>query len=388
MTKSFIAIGSATMLLLVTSSGVGQTSVSQASVVKEQMEQAEQALRQNRPDIAAQTYEAILKIYPDDVEVRADLGVVAMVRGDWTEASAEIKKALTLRPSDFKVQALLGLCDLHLGNLSEATELLSNSFPHLEDTKLRLEAGLRLVEIWYQEDELEKADVVVNRLQQLYPSNAAVLYTAYRLHSDLAFRALDTLALAAPGFPQLNLALAEHMVNEGNAQGAIGEYLKALESNPNLPGVHYELGEAFLEDSHLEPNLSKAQLEFERAIALNPSDARSECNLGKIALWRSNPTTASEHYARALKLSPKIACANLGLAELLIDEDNTQEALGYLQTATRSDPFNAQARYKLSVLYRRLGKKEDAERELAAFHELEKVQHQLQRVLQQEPPSN
>ena len=388
MTKSFIAIGSATVLLLLTLSGSAQSSVPQTSAIKEQMRQAEQALRQNRPDLAAQAYEAILKNYPDDVEARADLGIVAMVRGDWPRASAEMKKALALRPSDFKVQALLGLCDLHLGTVSEATELLSNSFPHLEDTKLRLEAGLRLVEIWYQEDELEKAEGVVNRLQQLYPSNAAVLYTAYRLHSALAFRALDALAIAAPAAPQLNVALAEHMVNEGNVQGAIAEYGKALESNPNLPSVHYELGEAFLRDSHQEPNLSKAQLEFERAIALNPSDARSECKLGEISLWRSNQATASEHYTRALKLSPAIPCANLGLAGLLMDDGNTQEALGYLQTATRSDPFNAQARYKLSVLYRRLGKKEDAERELAAFQELEKVQHQVQKALQQGPPSN
>jgi tetratricopeptide (TPR) repeat protein len=381
-------MGYLSLLLLMTSLGFGQATVRHATEVKNQMEQAQQALKENRPDAAAQAYRAILKVDPANVEARANLGVVAMVRGDWAGAAVELEKALKLQPSRWKVQALLGLCDLHLEHLPEATKLLSGSFPHIEDPKLRLEAGLQLVEAWYQSGELEKASMVLSQLQKFYPANAAVLYAAYRLHSDLAFQAIDSLALAAPDSVQLHRALAEHMVNDGHAQEAIDEYQKALENAPGVAGVHYELGEALLADSHLEPSLAKAQEQFESALALNPSDAKSECKLGKIEIWRSSPTAASNHYSRALKLNPEIVCAKLGLAGLLIDEGKTQEALGYLQSAARSEPYNAEVRHRLAVLYRSLGQIQEADRELAAFQELQKVQNQLQKALQQAPPSN
>lgn len=388
MSRLSVLIGYISMLLLMSSLGFGQATVPHAAEVKKYVEQAQQALKEKRPDAAAQAYRAILKIDPANVEARANLGVVAMVRGDWAGAAAELQKALKLQPSHWKVQALLGLCDLHLGRLPEATKLLSGSFPHLEDLKLRLEAGLQLVEVWYQSGELEKASSVLSQLQQLYPANAAVLYAAYRLHSDMAFQAIDSLALAAPDSSQLHRALAEHMVNDGHVQEAIAEYRKALENSPGLAGVHYELGEALLADSHLEPSLAKAQAEFESALALNPSDARPQCKLGKIELWRSSLKTAFDHYARALALNPEIVCAKLGLAGLLIDEGKTQEALGYLQSAARSEPYNAEVRHRLAVLYRSLGQNQDADRELSAFQELEKVQSQRQKALQQVPPSN
>jgi len=388
MTRLSVSIGYMSMLLLMTPLGFGQAKVPHAAEVKKYLEQAQQALKEKHLDAATQAYRAILKIDPANVEARANLGVVAMVRGDWAGAGAELQKALELQPSHWKVQALLGLCDLHLGRLPEATKLLSGSFLHLEDPKLRLEAGLQLVEVWYQSGELEKASTVLSQLQQLYPANAAVLYAAYRLHSDLAFQAIDSLALAAPDSLQLHRALAEHMVNEGHVQEAIAEYRKALENSPGLAGVHYELGEALLADSHLETSLAEAQKEFESALALNPSDARSECKLGKIELWRSSEKTALDHYARALKLNPEIVCAKLGLAGLLIAESKTQEALGYLQSAARSEPYNAEVRHRLAVLYRSLGQNQEADRELSAFQELEKVQSQLQKALQQVPPSN
>ena len=381
-------IGYATVVLIFSLQGVGQSSVSPAAEVKGYMEQGQKALKDNRPEEAAQAYRAALKIDPVNVEACANLGIVAMVQGNWTEAAEELQRALKMHPSHRRVQALLGLCELHLGRHDDALKLLSSSFPHLEDPKLKREVGLQLLEIWQQAGELEKADAMLGQLQQLYPTDAMVLYAAYRVHSDLAFRAIESLALTAPDSVQLHRALAEHKVNEGHAEEAIAEYRKALESGPAVAAVHYELGEALLADSHLEASLAAAQKEFEAALHLNPTDALSECRLGEIELWRSSSATALDHYERALKLSPEVVCAKLGLAGLLLQEGKTQQALGYLQSAARTDPYNAQVHHRLSVLYRGMGQNQEADRELSAFQELEKVQSQLQKALQPTPPSN
>ena len=383
-----VVISYLAMALLFSPHGVGQSNVSHAAEVKGYLEQAQRALKDNRPEEAAQAYRAVLKIDPVNVEARANLGIVAMVQGNWGEAAEELQRALKLRPSHRKVQALLGLCEVHSGRLEDAVKLLSGSFPHLEDPKLRREVGLQLLEIWHQGGELEKANAVLGQLQQFYPTDATVLYAAYRVHTDLAFQAVESLALTAPGSAQLHRALAEHMVNAGHAQDAIGEYRKALASSPGVPGLHYEFGEAILADSHLEASLAEAQKEFAAALLLNPTDARSECKLGEIELWRSSSATAFDHYERALKLNPEQACAKLGLAGLLIEEGKTQQALEYLQSAAGADPYNAQVHHRLAVLYRGMGRNQEADRELSAFQELEKVQSQLQKALHPEQPSN
>lgn len=308
------------VVILLISQGEGQATASHAAEIRKYLEQGQTALKDNRPEEAAQAFRAILQIDRVNVDARADLGIVAMAQGNWTEAAEELQEALKLRPSDPRIQGLLGLCKLHLGKRKEASQLLTASFPRLDDPKLRRETGLQLFELWYQDGELQKADTVIGQLQELNSDDAAVLYAAYRVHSDLAFQAVDALALVAPDSAPLHRALAEHMVNEGHAQDAIAEYRKALQIAPGIAGVHYELGEALFANSHLEASLAQAQKEFEDALRLNPSDARSECKLADIELWRSNSATAFDHYTRALELDPEIMCANLGLAGLLIEQ--------------------------------------------------------------------
>src|SRR6267143_7223323 len=232
MTRLSVSIGYMSMLLLMTPLGFGQATVPHAAEVKKYLEQAATTSAKGE---APRRGNASIPRHPEDRS--GQRGSPGQPRsccngsGCWAGAGAELQKALKLQPSHWKVQALLGLCDLHLGRLPEATKLLSGSFLHLEDPKLRLEAGLQLVEVWYQSGEQEKASTVLSQLQQLYPADAAVLYAAYRLHSDLAFQAIDSLALAAPDSLQLHRALAEHMVNEGGVQEAIAEYRKALENS-------------------------------------------------------------------------------------------------------------------------------------------------------------
>ena len=386
--RLLVAISYVAMALAFCPHGSGQSGASHTAEIKRYLEQAQTALKDNHPEEAAQAYRAVLKIDTVNLEARANLGIVTMTRGNWGEAAEELQRALKLSPSNRKVQALLGLCEVHLGRPQDALKLLSSSFPHLEDPKLRREVGLQLLEIWQLGGEWEKANVLLGQLQQLYPADVAVLYAAYRIHSDLAFQAVESLALNAPDSMQLHRALAEHMVNEGRAQDAIAEYRKALASNPAVAALHYELGEAILANSHLDASLAEAQKEFETTQQLNPADARPECKLGDIELWRSSSVTALDHYQRALKLNAEAGCAQLGIAGLLIEEGKAQQALGYLQSAAHADPYNAQVHHRLAVLYRSMGQNQEADRELSAFQELDKVQSQLQRALHPELPSN
>ncbi len=364
----------------------GQASTSHTAEIRNYMQEAAQALQANQPLIATQAYRNILKIDPQNVDAYANLGVIAFVQGDWAAGTEEFREVLKFQPSLWKAKALLGLCELHLGQSAEAAKLLSESFPHLDEPKLRLEVGLALAEIWYQAGELAEASATISDLRRYYPDNIAVLFAAYRIYSDQTFQTVDAMALVGPDSGQMHQALAEHQVNEGHMEAAIIEYQKAIERNPNLAGLHYELGEALLQESHVEPGLTKAQQEFERALALNPADSTSECELAKVELLRANLKAAHDYYASVQKLDPRTSCANLGLAGLSIDEGKAQEALSYLQTAVQIDPYDPEIRWRLVRVYRQLGRKEDADREMTAFQELRGVRTRMQKSYEGAPP--
>ena len=349
------------------------------------MGQAQAALRANRPDVAAHAYRSVLKIDPKNIDAQANLGVVAMSTGDWKEAAEDLGAALKLQPSHIKVKALLGLCELRLGRPGEAQKLLSEAFPKLEEPKLKREAGVALLEIDFQSGEFDKASAILIPLKEIDPDDAAISYAAFRVYSELAYQAIESLAMNSPDSAQLHRALAEHLVNDGRTEAAITEYQKALSITPDVPELHFELGQAIVSASHQESSLAEAQREFESSLRLKPANAPCECQLAEVELLRSNSAKAAGHFAQALKIDPEAACAKAGLAAQLISEGKEQEALEYLQAAVRGDPYNAQLHYRLANLYRKMGNKEGAAKETSVFKELRDVEDELQRALHPTP---
>jgi predicted Zn-dependent protease len=375
------SIGCAFFFLSLTVDGLAQTNSSAALEIQRDMNQAQQALRANQPDVAAQAYQAILRLDPRNVDARANLGVVAMSTGDWNKADEDLDAALNLQPSNSRVKALLGLCRMRLGQTAEAGQLLSAAFPKLEDPKLKREVGLRLLSIQFDTGELDQASTVLAALQELYPGDPAISYAAFRVYSELEFQAIESLAINAPDSAQFHRALAEHLVNDGRNEAAIIEYRKALAISPDAPDLHFELGQAILFESHSDASLAEAQKEVESSLHLNPTDARCECQLAEIETLRSNPAGAASHFANALKLDSESACAKAGLAEQLIDAGKDQQALEYLQAAVRDDPYNEQFHYHLATLYRRAGNKDEAAKEMEKFKQLREMKDELHREL-------
>ena len=102
---------------------------------------------------------------------------------------------------------------------------------------------MELVELYTASQDLEKASSVVNAMRQADPANPAVLYAAYRVYSDLAGEAMLSLALAAPDSAQMHQVMAHEEARQGNTAGARVQFQKALEIDPKLPGIHFEMGE-------------------------------------------------------------------------------------------------------------------------------------------------
>jgi tetratricopeptide (TPR) repeat protein len=243
-----------------------------------------------------------------------------------------------------------------------------------------------LAEILYQGDDLDRAVDVIRVLLPSNPKNVDVLYTAARIYADLANRSRDALALAAPDSARMHQLMAEFLINRGDAHAALIQYRQALEREPNLRGVHYELGEAILQDSRATAALEAAEKEFRAALAENPADARAEYRLGTVCSLQRDYGTAIQHYSRALQIQPENAYAQQELGAAYIKMGEPEKALEHLLAATRLDPLYPTAHYRLGTLYRQMGRDAEARRELEVFEKLEGARKQIDQVYQRTHP--
>jgi tetratricopeptide (TPR) repeat protein len=344
---------------------------------------AQEALKANQLDVAAQEFEEILRLDPHNAEARASLGAIAFNQSNFPQAVKEFQESLKLKPELWNAQAFLGMSEMRVGKLEEAKTHLEKALPHLQQEKLRTQAGSDLITIYYMTGNLEEAAAVAKVLESLEPNNPDTLYTAYRVHSDLAAHALATLVKVAPESARTREILAQSLMSRNDFPGAILEYRRALESDPHLSEIHFELGEALLKYSASEPNLSEAEKEFKAAVAANPADSNAEYELGEVALSRSDLQNAFQHYSRALQLRPHFVEAQIGLGKVLTAMSEPRKALDYLLEAERSDPQNETVHFRLALAYRKLGVKADAEREYKAFQDIRKTQDALRPLYQE-----
>ena len=356
-----------------------QSSPSQQEQLDSHARRAQELLKSNQPDLAAREYEAILALDANNADARGNLGVVRFFQGEYTKAIPELRHALQFRPELWKIQALLGMAEKRTGDTRSARADLEHAFPQLQEEKLRVETGMELIELYYGANELDKAAGIVSALHLLEPANVEILYTAHQIYAELADESMLSVAILAPKSARMHQLMAHEMARQGDTQGAIAEFREAVKADPQRPGLRFELAE-MLTNSSSRSDQDEAEQEYKAALAANAFDEKAECRLGEIAARRSDLKEAFAHYSRAVKLQPDDADADLGLGKTLIAMNEPEKAQPLLERSAQLEPFNAVTRYHLAAIYRRLGRADDARRELAEFQKLKDMKQQLREV--------
>jgi len=370
-------------LVFFLTSSRGQSTSSNTSQVHVHLERARAALKAYDPETALKEFHQVLALDPKNADAYANLGVIAFFQRDYQNAAQYFRHALVIDPSLVKTQALLGICERRLGT-SSAQALLEKSFPRLKDKKLQIQAGMELAGIYDQQGDLERTASVLRTLVDLDPDNVEILYLAQRVYADLADDTLNKLAILAPGSARMQEVIAERLVNGGDLKGAIEHYQKALELDPHLPGVHFELGEALWQSSPKNADAqAAAEKEFETAIKMDGDSANVECQLGEIAFLRSDLESARTHFERAYALSRGNEEAQVGLGKVLMSTGKPQEAMKYLRMAVQSEPLDTQAHYRLGMAYKALKMTEESQHEMQLFQEIREAKDRVRQLYRQ-----
>ena len=109
---------------------------------------------------------------------------------------------------------------------------------------------------------------------------------------------------------------------------------------------------------------------YRRALETDGQHADAHVNIGRLLHERGDRPAALQAYETALALRPNDAVAAFNLGVALEDTGKLPEALLEYQKAVRLEPDNADAHFNAASLAERLGRDAEAVRHLAAYRKL------------------
>jgi|HubBroStandDraft_6_1064221.scaffolds.fasta_scaffold11963_3 tetratricopeptide (TPR) repeat protein len=262
-----------------------------------------------------------------------------------------------------------GLSLAETGHCREALPILKKTAPLAPDKQLKLKAGLATVRCGLSLNQIDAAVSALLWLNREFPTDPDVLYVTTHAYSDLSTRAALQLAGTAPNSVQAHELNAEALESQGKWDEAAAEYNLILKQQPGLPGIHFRIGRIILSRPQTPTTVEDARNEFQAELKIDPNNAGAEYILGELARQAQQWDDAIEHFSRASKLDANFADAFLGLGFSLNAAGRYSEAIAPLEVGVKLRPANPTGHYQLTIAYRKVGRKEDAERELALFQQ-------------------
>ena len=169
-------------------------------------------------------------------------------------------------------------------------------------------------------------------------------------------------------FPRALYALARAYLGDNKGQLAEAEMRKYLALRPDDATAQYGLGYILVSEQKVE----EARAAFEKSLQLEPRQTESLFQLGEIASQEGKGELAAERYAKVLEVDPRHGGALTGLGTLAYRAGKLDEAVGYLERAVAGAPSYYKAHYYYALTLKKLGKKEDSDREFQIATGLQK----------------
>jgi tetratricopeptide (TPR) repeat protein len=284
----------------------------------------------------------IRSTYPDHSKLEATLALIAYHSGQFEECQSILQGLFASGSRTAAALNLSGWCYQKQGKHAEAVESLKQSInaAPAEETNY-----LDLIKILIEQRSLPRALEVAKQATQTFSGS---------------FDAFE-----AKGLVETEMT---------DFTAAVQSYTRALEIDPaNSDAL---LGVA---RSQANAGLTKEAGEtFEAGFKKFPEDARLKAAYGAVLLNQAESgdaqaeTRGKQLLQEALALDSSLPDAHYQLGNLALNHGQIPEAEKHLEKVTRLDPNYAQGHFALARVYRRLGRQDDAAREMKRYEELKR----------------
>jgi tetratricopeptide (TPR) repeat protein len=316
---------------------------------------------------AIRDYRSYLKLRPDAVDARSNLGAALASTGNYTEAISEYQEALKGSPKNPRIWLNLSLAFYKSGQISRAATELEALHAVQPGNK---QVVLVLADCWLRMGEDNKVIGLLTPVEKQDEKDLAVAYmlgTALIRSKQLerGQQMIDRI-LRNGDSAEARLLMGTAKLNALEFNEAIADFQKAVELNPELPDVYTYLGRAHLEVE----DQAAARADFEKELERNPNDFDSNLHLAVLLKEAQEFDRARRLLDRALLVRPGDLATLYQVASLDIAQDEFEKARALLERIVKEAPEFREAHISLATVYYRLKRKSDGDRERAIVQKL------------------
>ncbi|HUL80365.1 MAG TPA: tetratricopeptide repeat protein [Vicinamibacteria bacterium] len=318
---------------------------------------------------AVQAYEEAIRLGADGPVVRSNLGAALARLGRYDEAIEEYRRALAADGANVAIRRNLALAYYKAGRMSEAAreadavlEAQPGSDPSrvlLADCLFRLGQTARVVELLKPLAERAAPERAVSYLLGM------ALLAEGRVGE--AQTAIDR--VLRDDSPEAHVFLGMMYMKDKDCRRAQPEIDRALRANPRLPLVNFVTGQCLMADERSD--WAGAMAAFRRELEIDPNHFESNLLLGNLLREGARHEEALPYLERASRLRPDDLRAPFSLGAVYVALGRTEEALPLLERVAAAAPDHLETQMQLAVVYHRLGRTADEARARAAVGRLQ-----------------
>jgi tetratricopeptide (TPR) repeat protein len=313
---------------------------------------------------AIHLYQELLKVQPDSVAARTNLGVALAHIGDYSNAVAQYDEALKRAPDNEKIlldralayykQAEFGAAAADLKRLRALHPENKQSIYLLADCYLRLGHNQDVIALLQPVYDADPNDRAVEFALGMGLIRAGQIEKGKAIINQLAMTANES---------EVDLLTGAAQLAARDNKAAVTSIRKALDATPNLPGAWSLYGQALQDDG----DRAGAKTAFQKALQLDPSDFEANLYLGGMLRYDGNIEAAAPYIEKAQKLRPASLEARFQVALLKLARGRVEAALADFEQVEHQSPDFKEVHVQLASLYARLHRVKDSEREQAAI---------------------
>jgi len=268
---------------------------------------------------------------------------------------------------DGKAALSRGLASMRQGQPKQAIPPLRRA---AADPALAAEAHYLLGAAYFEAGEFSKVPAELKGLENsthaehvLFLLEESCRLTHQAAEARQAFRQLNT---RFPDSPWVHYLMGNAYENQADHQKAIAEYQAALAKDPRLPNANFAIGYLYFQDQAPE----EARPWLQKELVVQPCHTLACYYLAEMARTGGETEGAVQLYRRAIQCDDANGKAHLGLGIVLAALNRNDEAIRELRRAAQLLPEDAVPHYRLALLYRKLGRRAQADAEYARVKEI------------------